>query len=165
MSEDKKSFWTTLPGILTGFAAVISAVTGLVVALHGGDPTVDQQDSNNSVIEQPVKTNHAANGLSAHASVPPGERLSLKGIVDFSSVRFQDNNSVRSLMSWSDHYFREAKKAAELGGNLFYNCQKALQLRASAWCKQASPEIEKGLEAALKVCKVRGSLADWFNGG
>ncbi len=36
MSEkkDDKSFWTTLPGILTGFAAVLTAVGGLITALY-----------------------------------------------------------------------------------------------------------------------------------
>jgi len=29
-----QSWWTTLPGMLTGFAAAITAVTGLIVALH-----------------------------------------------------------------------------------------------------------------------------------
>ncbi|NJD60656.1 MAG: hypothetical protein FIA98_14780 [Anaerolineae bacterium] len=32
MPDKKKSFWVTLPGILTGIAAVITAVTGLYVA-------------------------------------------------------------------------------------------------------------------------------------
>jgi hypothetical protein len=34
MDEKKQSFWTTIPGILTGVAAVISAVAALYVALH-----------------------------------------------------------------------------------------------------------------------------------
>ncbi|HEX4953958.1 MAG TPA: SPOR domain-containing protein [Thermoanaerobaculia bacterium] len=33
MPEESKGFWTTLPGVLTGFAAVIGAVTGLYVAM------------------------------------------------------------------------------------------------------------------------------------
>lgn len=33
MSEEK-SFWTTLPGILTGLAMVISAISGLLFTLH-----------------------------------------------------------------------------------------------------------------------------------
>lgn len=32
----KSSFWTSLPGILTGTAAVLTAVTGILVALRGG---------------------------------------------------------------------------------------------------------------------------------
>lgn len=32
--NDQRSWWTTLPGVLTGAAAVLSAVTGLIVAIH-----------------------------------------------------------------------------------------------------------------------------------
>lgn len=32
---EKKNFWITLPGIITGIAAVFTALTGLVVALNG----------------------------------------------------------------------------------------------------------------------------------
>jgi acyl carrier protein len=34
MTEGKESFWKTLPGILTGIAAIMSAGTGLYVALN-----------------------------------------------------------------------------------------------------------------------------------
>jgi hypothetical protein len=33
-SEKKQSFWTTLPGFLTGIAAVLTAVTGLLVVMY-----------------------------------------------------------------------------------------------------------------------------------
>lgn len=32
---DEKSFWTTLPGIITGIAGILTAITGLIVALNG----------------------------------------------------------------------------------------------------------------------------------
>jgi hypothetical protein len=32
--EKKQSFWTTMPGLLTGIAAVLTAVTGLVVVIN-----------------------------------------------------------------------------------------------------------------------------------
>ncbi|VVB90283.1 Uncharacterised protein [uncultured archaeon] len=40
--DDKKSFWTTMPGILMGIAAVMTAIAGLyaTVYLHGGGPSV-----------------------------------------------------------------------------------------------------------------------------
>jgi hypothetical protein len=39
MSEQKsKSFWSTMPGILTGLAAVITAVGGLLIVLSDGLP-------------------------------------------------------------------------------------------------------------------------------
>ena len=39
--EKKKSFWTSLPGIFTGAAAIITAVTGLYIAIdrHGEQPS------------------------------------------------------------------------------------------------------------------------------
>lgn len=37
--DEKKSFWTTVPGILTGIGTVIGALTGLFIALHP-TPTV-----------------------------------------------------------------------------------------------------------------------------
>jgi hypothetical protein len=30
--DNKKSFWSTIPGILTGIAAVLTAIGGLIVA-------------------------------------------------------------------------------------------------------------------------------------
>lgn len=35
MEEEKKSFWVTLPGLLTGFAALLTAASTLYVAMHG----------------------------------------------------------------------------------------------------------------------------------
>ncbi len=32
--NEEKSFWRTLPGILTGIAAIITAITGLIIALN-----------------------------------------------------------------------------------------------------------------------------------
>ncbi len=42
--NDKKSFWVTLPGILTGVAAIITATGGIIATLYqvgvvgGGTP-------------------------------------------------------------------------------------------------------------------------------
>lgn len=38
MSEEKKSFWLTFPGILTGIAAVITATTGLYAVIKNKHP-------------------------------------------------------------------------------------------------------------------------------
>ena len=35
--QPRQNFWTTVPGILTGLAALITAVTGLVVGLSRSD--------------------------------------------------------------------------------------------------------------------------------
>lgn len=42
MAEGDKRFWSSLPGILTGVAAIVTALTGLYVAVRGsGDSTAE----------------------------------------------------------------------------------------------------------------------------
>jgi hypothetical protein len=65
-AQNKPSFWTTLPGILTGVAALITAVGGLLVAVHYGiksEPT-DGTPQHNVI----PGTNSAGEGLKAHES-------------------------------------------------------------------------------------------------
>jgi len=166
MSKEKTSFWTTLPGILTGLASIITAAGGLIVVLKGNESTSNPPAIAQPVIAQTTEMNGNKNSDVKHPSVQAQKNAPLNNIVDCSSSRFQSNNSVRSLLSWSDPYFQSARSAAENNGSkLFYNCQKALQFRASAWCKQPSGEVEQGLRAALRVCRVNGSLTAWYNGG
>jgi len=40
-----KSFWTTLPGIVTASAALLTAIAGLIAVLHGQKPPDTNQDS------------------------------------------------------------------------------------------------------------------------
>ena len=46
-SQNKANFWTTLPGILTGLAALVTALAGLWVAVHSivSHPPVEQKSS------------------------------------------------------------------------------------------------------------------------
>jgi hypothetical protein len=52
--SEKSSFWATLPGILTGAAAVIGAITALVVALR----------------KEPEKPAEIAHATAASMSIP-----------------------------------------------------------------------------------------------
>jgi len=52
MSKEK-SFWTTVPGILTGIAAVITAIGGLVFVLHQVDGTGPGNNGGGGPPEQP----------------------------------------------------------------------------------------------------------------
>ena len=36
MAEENKNFWSSIPGILSGIAAILTAVTGSYVAISGG---------------------------------------------------------------------------------------------------------------------------------
>lgn len=38
MSDEQKAFWTSLPGIFTGLATVVTAVTGLYIAVGKQNP-------------------------------------------------------------------------------------------------------------------------------
>ncbi len=56
MSETRPSFWATLPGILTGLAALITAVAGvvaLVLARHDADAPVTASPSSVGVAPSP----------------------------------------------------------------------------------------------------------------
>jgi hypothetical protein len=44
-TDSKASFWSTAPGILTGIAAVLTAVTGAYVALHKSGASTARTDS------------------------------------------------------------------------------------------------------------------------
>jgi len=188
MSETNGSFWTTLPGILTGFASVIAAVTGLVVALNGGDPTADAKVGNPGEVvvtsdavkgapslpalqlhadNAPVAANEKAQTVAAPAqsfvaATGPTEFnvKPLPQVVDCSSDKML-NNTVPSLMSWSKHYFDEAQ-AHQGSDSQRYDCEKLLQYRASAWCKEPSPKIRNALMESLRLCRVNGTLVAWY---
>jgi hypothetical protein len=46
--DDKKSFWTSMPGILTGVAAVIVAIGGILATLHIGYPPSSSPATHNT---------------------------------------------------------------------------------------------------------------------
>ena len=58
MTEKQQSFWTTLPGILTGVAAIITAITGLYLAIgrnHGApDRAIDPEHRESAEIAERI---------------------------------------------------------------------------------------------------------------
>jgi hypothetical protein len=61
-NERNKSFWHTLPGILTGTAAIITAITGLLVALISA-----------GIIILPNSTNGVDNGTDQTTLITPNQ--------------------------------------------------------------------------------------------
>ena len=53
MTEEKKSFWATLPGILTGIAALITAVGGIILLVNGKSKDDSTTKKDDTVIEKP----------------------------------------------------------------------------------------------------------------
>src|SRR5258705_13706889 len=71
--EKKQNFWTTLPGVLTGIAAVLTAVTGLLVVMypHG---FAGSKDGRPAAVSREDSTATAPSGVgesSTHASAMP----------------------------------------------------------------------------------------------
>ncbi len=66
-SPEKQSFWTTIPGILTGVAALLSAVTGLLVVMHHPANTASSADQP----EAPI-----VSGITPASKSDPGGQLS-----------------------------------------------------------------------------------------
>lgn len=62
--SNKQSWWHTLPGMLTATAAVITAITGLIVGLHQSGFFVKNQD-----VRQPAQMSSPATG-EGPASIP-----------------------------------------------------------------------------------------------
>ncbi len=98
MVEDPKprSWWQTLPGILTATAGVITAVTGLIVALHGfgvfdtepkkeADRNIQRSSTEDSPTSTKSQTIHPTKATSSEAPSPlnsktlqsPSERVNL----------------------------------------------------------------------------------------
>jgi hypothetical protein len=65
-SENKQGFWSTLPGFLTGIAAVLTAITGLLVVMHQQDAARSKSDPAAAVAPK-----DGAGGSSAAASSTP----------------------------------------------------------------------------------------------
>ena len=52
--NDKKSFWVTLPGILTGIAAVITATGGIIATLYQVGVIGENNQKENAVLAAPI---------------------------------------------------------------------------------------------------------------
>lgn len=97
MAEEQKGFWTSIPGILTGLATVLTAITGLYMAMsgdarHGQDdqglpaPTVPKPEQAKSEPEPP-----------RNMSQRPKEFFRLAAVIDdpdgFTNLRSQKSAS------------------------------------------------------------------------
>jgi hypothetical protein len=125
-SRRTQSWWQTLPGVLTAFAAVISAVAGLLIALNGrsaGDemrqevpadlsgqpPRAGATTARTSAV--PAPTAAAAVSLDAGA-FPKGTTLRLNGgnlILDILSARVEPFNAGARTLRLNVRFTNNAK--------------------------------------------------------
>lgn len=93
MTEPAKSWWHTAPGMLTAVAAIITAVTGLLVALNQAGFIGGRAAMRDAVVEPRSTTN----GEPGEASSPNGGASTPEASRDAPGpVRFPEGTSIRS---------------------------------------------------------------------
>ncbi|MBV1914530.1 MAG: hypothetical protein KUG72_04040 [Pseudomonadales bacterium] len=167
MTEQAKSFWASLPGVLTGVAAIITALTGLYIAI-GGNQDADEKaekDETTVVTEKLVADNHSAEKKvsaatdeqlkqveeKAEEKYGKWSKTSSDSLVDCKI--FPTVNSTASLMSWSNSYHKKIIQKDEL----IYSCNKAIDYRGMAHCKEPNNlDIRQALNETLTLCEAAG---------
>lgn len=183
----QQGFWSSLPGILTGLAAVITALTGMYIAIASNGesdastvqtpPTQTEQTSPSATptTTPPTTTPEvaeppASNAVSTPTIVPIKRpdvvlaqplrlqtvpQANLKSLVDCKA--FPTVNTVRSLMSWSNHYHQKIEAAGASKQRALEPCKKTINYRAQAHCKAPNnTEVRQGLFETLAMCKAVG---------
>ena len=159
MSDQQQGFWSSIPGILTGLAAVITAVAGLFIAINGGDSetlkkvTKDEDTELSTPYVEVIKAEPIqaepikAEPITVVESIPDSTAVTLKALVD--CKLFPTVNTVTSLMSWSDNYHKQVIN----DGASKHACNMALAYRAQAHCKNRNDlTIRQGLAETISLC-------------
>ncbi len=173
---EKQGFWTSLPGVLTGIAAVVTALTGLYVAVLNFTP--EMSDDNKQAEEQVVTNNEIAAAeipyqdprlltKEQREELETEQSKALRQIneEDYKTFpqtgplvmceHFPSENSVDSLMSWSNHYHKNIINPEDYQPK--HACDKAIGYRASAHCIQPeNAEIRQSLLETLTLCRKIG---------
>jgi hypothetical protein len=108
--EKKQNFWTTLPGLLTGIAAVLTAVTGLLVVMypHGFAGSKDGRPAAVSPQDASVAAAKGAGESPTHASETGRQETGREGKPTVLVVGKDGTESRLSLNSFRDSYSGEA---------------------------------------------------------
>lgn len=148
MSDQKQGFWSSLPGILTGLATVITAVTGLFIAINGDSETLKKvTEDENTELSTAYDKVITAEPIAVVDSIPDSTAVTLSALVD--CKLFPTVNTVTSLMSWSDNYHKQVIN----DGASKHACNMAIAYRAQAHCKNRNDlTIRQGLAETLSLC-------------
>ncbi|MCF6353844.1 MAG: hypothetical protein L3J26_01870 [Candidatus Polarisedimenticolaceae bacterium] len=183
MPEKSPGFWGSMPGILTGIAAVITATTGLYLAMKSENATAPVVQKPKEHIEvavlpptpvgestakpgkvqvpQPHSTGTAASVSEVEPQIrvlPPfPERGPLVDCIYFPTV-----NTVASLMGWSNYYHKQIIAAEGKKQRAKDPCNQAIDQRGMAHCKAPEDlEIRRALLETLTLCRAVG--IEWQN--
>ena len=133
MSDNKSangpSWWQTLPGILTGLAAIITAVTGLIIAFNRtgtrSDSTSPPSSSSSPTPSvsrevQPAATD--ASRAAAPIALPPLHEVRLAGgdvVITILSVQISPIDAERRMLTFDVRYRNAGHYPANFWGRLF----------------------------------------------
>jgi hypothetical protein len=158
-STKKGSFWTSLPGILTGLASIITAITGLYIALSENGMQDNVPTDNKPVIKIP----HEPPGKNepTGASIP-NPQLIFKGTSPY-EVRgrkfFRYNLSIKNWAEYSSELFASAPDLPPCGTNTnasrtwvdIYNAQN--NARLYGYCALSSSQKLRTISFAVEQGK------------
>jgi hypothetical protein len=88
---DEKSFWTTVPGIITGLAAIVTAVTGLIVALNGAGLFSKSAAANKVSTQTKSEVKNEADSLPGKQAEPQKPVENLKAVFSMTAVKIEDH--------------------------------------------------------------------------
>ena len=110
MSKTSASWWTTLPGILTGLAAVITAVTGLIVAYNHMNPPAPEETATPataSSVESSSAKGAASSGKAVGIALPDLSEIKLDSgdtVIRILKVELQPYNAEKKALKFSLRY-------------------------------------------------------------
>jgi hypothetical protein len=73
-AESKPAFWSSLPGILTGFGGIIVALTGLITALYSTGMIGGNTNANANAVPPPESSARALASVSSPSPTPNNDR-------------------------------------------------------------------------------------------
>ena len=136
MADEEKGFWSSIPGILTGIAAVITATTGLYIAIGNDLPIKGDTDT-------------SGNGNTGAGNQGTTHLQTLVNCELFPTV-----NTTASLMSWSNHYQEQILSSQD---DKTHACNKTIDYRGMAHCKEpGNIEVRQALYETLTLCQAAG---------
>jgi len=88
---DEKNFWTTVPGIITGLAAIVTAITGLIVALNGAGLFSKSAASNIISTETKQEAKKETDTLPVNKDELQKPVKNLKPVFSMNTVKIEDH--------------------------------------------------------------------------
>jgi len=168
MTDEAKGFWSSIPGILTGIAAVITATSGLYMAINNNGATTEK-GTTTLPTPSPITGTKGLLPKESDTTSPLGPegiaiikarakkdydelpQTNLKSLVD--CELFPTVNSTTSLMSWSNSYQQQIISDNDKS----HACNKTIDYRGMAHCKEPNNlEIRQALHETLTLCRAAG---------